>query len=146
MAVGLDLQWPAPSQAKAPTDVSPSQFPAWQMVLEEYLRQPPVPSHVPSVPHPLGSCLAHVAAVRGSDPAVIDVHVPSVSVSVQLLQPLVQAESQQTPSTQKPLAQSLLHPQVAPLTLRAPPTQTASGAVSFPPSAPSPWSIGASSP
>jgi len=68
-------------------------------------RQPPAPSHFPSVPQVDAGWVAHM--LRGSSsPAVTGRHVPLVDGSAQLRQAPAQAWSQQTASTQWLLAQS----------------------------------------
>jgi hypothetical protein len=63
------------------------------------LWQLPAPSQVPSVPHEL-ACWS-VQSFRGSAlPAGLEAQVPSEVDSAQLWQAPVQAELQQTPSTQ----------------------------------------------
>lgn len=80
-------------------------FSGLQMVPALYLRQPPVPSHVPSVPQPAAPRSTQTA--RGSTaPAAMAVQVPGADCNAQLWQAEVHALSQQTPSTQSPLAHS----------------------------------------
>ena len=68
-------------------------------------RQPPAPSHFPSVPQVDAGWVAHV--FRGSSsPFATGRHEPLVAGSAQLRQPPAQAWSQQTASTQWLLAQS----------------------------------------
>lgn len=72
-----------------------------QTVPGRYLRQPPAPSHLPSVPHdgaPWSEQLLRVSLL----PSAMGVHLPSDEGSAQLRQPPVQASAQQTPSTQLP--------------------------------------------
>lgn len=71
-----------------------------------YLWQPPAPSQVPSVPQE-AACWS-VQTPRGSAAAAgLGAQVPSEVDSAQLWQAPVQAELQQTPSTQKVEAHSL---------------------------------------
>jgi hypothetical protein len=91
-------------------------FSAAQMVPFAYLRQPPAPSHLPSVPQEAAPWLVQV--VRGSSlPAATEVHLPSDDSSAQLRQAPWQASAQQTPSTQKLLAHSEACAQVWPFCL-----------------------------
>jgi hypothetical protein len=64
------------------------------------LRQPPLPSHVPSVPQVVVGCAAQVP--RGSAaPLAMKLQVPGSAPAEQGRQAPVQASVQQTPSTQK---------------------------------------------
>jgi hypothetical protein len=81
------------------------------------LRQAPLPSQVPSNPQPEASDLRQVAGTRGATPAATKAHRPGELGVLQDLQVSVQALLQQTPSTQKPLAQSPAQAQVTPLAL-----------------------------
>ncbi len=103
------------------------------MVPGAYVRQPPVPSHLPSVPQEAAPWSVHT--FRGSlDPAGMGVQVPMAVDSAQLRQLPAHAESQQTPSTQNPVAHSPGPPHDCPFGLRpqlpfwqdCPPTQSAS--------------------
>jgi hypothetical protein len=68
--------------------------------------QPPPPSHLPLVLQVACGFVSHIW--RGSAlPAAAIVHFPIVASSLQLRQAPVQAESQQTPSTQNPCWHSL---------------------------------------
>jgi len=70
-------------------------------VLTGYFWQPPLPSHLPLVPHVDGNCTAQIA--RGSGlPATTGMQWPGADASAQLQQPPEQPVSQHTPSTQKP--------------------------------------------
>ena len=79
---------------------------AAQTVPGRYLRQPPAPSHLLSVPQV--AAVWSVQICRGSlPPAATDVQRPIAEGSAQLRQAPWQASAQQTPSTQKLLAHSL---------------------------------------
>ena len=73
------------------------------------------------------SLLGQMDAERGGSPAATKLHVPGAESVLQALQLSVQALLQQTPSTQKPLAQSASQPHARPLTAGVPasPEQTA---------------------
>jgi len=81
-----------------------------------YLWQPPAPSQVPSVPQ-LGAPLSAQMACGSGAAAGLDAQVPSEVDSAQLRQAPVQAELQQTPSTQKLEAHSLPAEQGCPFDL-----------------------------
>jgi hypothetical protein len=89
-------------------------LPGWQIVPATWRRQPPAPSHVPSKPHVDAAAATHAVASRGFVPATTKVHVPGDPAAAQVLHASVQAVLQQTPSTQKLLAQSDAHSQVCP--------------------------------
>jgi hypothetical protein len=76
-----------------------------QTVPGRCLRQPPAPSHFPSVPQVDTGCVAHMLC-GSSAPFAAGVHVPSDDPSAQLRQGPTHAWSQQRPSTQWLLAQS----------------------------------------
>jgi hypothetical protein len=81
-----------------------------------HTRHAPAPSHMPSVPQVESACCAHSSS--GSVPFVTGRQRPSAAVVLlfeQALQPSVQADSQQTLSTQKPLAHSAAAVQLVPL-------------------------------
>jgi hypothetical protein len=65
-----------------------------------YLRQPPAPSHLPSVPHEAAPWSLQTLRLSIA-PAASGVHLPFDDSSEQLRHEPVQAWSQQTPSTQK---------------------------------------------
>ena len=72
-----------------------------QTVSTAYLRQAPLPSHLPSVPHDAAPVSLHLP--WGSmAPRATFLHWPSELCSEQLWQAPVQAVSQQTPSTHWP--------------------------------------------
>jgi hypothetical protein len=104
------------------------------------VRQAPFPSQVPSRPQDEGGLTGQTLATDGATPAATNEQTPGAEGVLQDLQVSVQALVQQTPSTQKPLVQSALQPQAAPLVLRAPPS--AHDFPSTPPSTlapPPPW-------
>ena len=74
---------------------------------------PPLPLQLPVLPH--GECGGHVVVSLGVPPDPILLQVPTLPVSLQLWHPLLQAELQQTPSTQLPLTQSVPAPHCCPL-------------------------------
>ena len=113
MTVAPGLQRPAPSHANKPTTASPSQLPLLHIVPATCLRQPPAPSHLPSRPQVLrGGGDTRAVALRGLPPGRdADADARRFLGAVQVLQPSVQAVLQHTPSTQKPLAQSVAHVQ-----------------------------------
>jgi hypothetical protein len=80
------------------------QLAATHTVVESYLWQAPAPSQVPSLPQVEGAEAEQ--SLCGSLPRSAGTHWPSVVVPPQVMHVPVQALSQQTPSTQKPLWQS----------------------------------------
>jgi hypothetical protein len=125
-------QVPLPSQVLMFVTAAPSQVPGVQTVPMTYLRHAPCPSHVPSVPQVATFDFAHVAAERGGRPAGTNEHVPIEPGTSHRLQVSPHAVSQQTPSTQNPDWQSVLHPHGWPLTTR-PPASAQTGFASTPP-------------
>jgi hypothetical protein len=83
-----------------------------QTVPLTYLRQPPLPSQVPSVPQVEAALCAHCPP--SALPAGTLVHVPALPGTAQERQRPVHAVWQQTPCWQKPEKQSSFVPQVAP--------------------------------
>jgi hypothetical protein len=86
-----------------------------QTVLAAHSRQAPPPSHMPSAPQVDCAVLAH--SLSGSVPAVIVRHSPlacPVFALAHAMHALEHPDSQQTPSTQLPLAQSPAAPQGRP--------------------------------
>jgi hypothetical protein len=78
-----------------------------------YFWQPPTPSHMPFEPHEAAPLSEH--APRGSAaPAGTGEHRPIAEGNAHVVQEPPQAPSQQTPSTQKPLAHSLASAHVWP--------------------------------
>ena len=59
-------------------------------------------------------------AERGGSPAATNVHVPGAEMVLQALQVSLHAVLQQTPSAQKPLAQSPSQPQAVPFVFLVP--------------------------
>jgi hypothetical protein len=109
--------WCAPSQVDGPVYTPAMQCSPAHVVPGAYVRQPPLPSHFPSVPHDPAPWSVQI--FRGSlDPAGIGVQVPIAVDSAQVRQLPVQAESQQTPSTQKPLVHSPAAPHDCPFGFR----------------------------
>jgi hypothetical protein len=72
---------------------------------------------VPSRPHIATGLCAQSLAVRGAAPAATNEQTPGAEGVLHDLQASVQAPLQQTPSTQKLLAQSALQPQAEPFVL-----------------------------
>ena len=122
MIEGPEVQFPVPSQTRMPPTAAPLQVPAWQTVPSSYVRQPPLPSQVPSSPQDEEGLVGQTLAALGGTPAATNEQTPGADGVLQDLQFSVQALLQQTPSTQKSLVQSALQPQAAPLVLRAPPS------------------------
>ena len=142
MIDGPEVQFPAPSQTRMPPTAAPLQVPAWQTVPSSYVRQPPLPSQVPSSPQDEAGLCGQTLAALGATPAATNEQTPGAEGVLQDLQLSVQALLQQTPSTQKSLVQSALQPQAAPLVRRAPPSphDLPSGPPStLPPPLPPPW-------
>jgi hypothetical protein len=81
-------------------------WPARQTVPVPHSRQLPAPSQLPSNPQVDGGDAAQSAAARGAAPATRSVQTPKLPGAAQVWQPEEQAVAQQTPSAQKPLAQS----------------------------------------
>ncbi len=75
---------------------------------------------MPSRPQLATGLAGQALATRGAPPAATSEQSPGAEGVLQDLQASVQALSQQTVSTQKPLAQSALQPQEAPLAVCAP--------------------------
>jgi hypothetical protein len=107
------LHAPEPLHVDAACAVAVEQLAARHTVPATCLRQAPAPSQKPSSPQVDGSVAEHSA--RGSVPASAALHVPRLFVAAQVWQLPVQAVLQQTPSTQKPLAQSAVAAQAVPL-------------------------------
>ena len=128
MTVAPGLQRPMPSHECMPTTASPSQVPGLHIVPAACFRQPPAPSHVPSDPQSLAAVATQALAVRGLPPGSMPMHVPADSSAVHVIQPAVQAVLQQTPSTQKPLAQSPAQAQAWPLIFPLPASQVRASA------------------
>jgi hypothetical protein len=122
---------PPPLQVRAGVHVEPLQLAAAHTVPLAYRRHAPAPSHAPSCPQLAAPSSAHW--LSGSAPAGTLMHCPSLPAIAHDRQLPPHAVAQQTPSTQKPDAQSLAAPQGAPggfgpqlpFTHAAPPTQSA---------------------
>lgn len=118
-------QLPTPSQAPGGLAVDPEQLAVPQLVPSATLRQPPLPSQVPSNPHggviavqaPWGSVLPAGTGWQEPPPRLQTWHMPQLAVE------------QQTPSTQLPLAHSVPAVQSWPgrLSPQAPALQTFPG-------------------
>ena len=82
------------------------------------VRHDPMPSQVPSPAHDDGYPVPTTQASFGSVSALIGPHTPSAPLpflaAEQAMHPSVHASSQQTPSTQLPLAHSFFRVQAAP--------------------------------
>jgi hypothetical protein len=92
---------PAPSQVLAGVYVVPRQDSLTQVVPEAHLRHAPEPSHWPSSPQLDAVSCGH--SLSGSVPATIARQRPEpwlVLEATHAMQPPVQSDSQQTPSTQ----------------------------------------------
>jgi len=91
-----------PPQVRAGVNMAPAQAAIAHTVVESYLRQPPLPSQVPSRPHISGGSLAQ--SVPDGLPDRTGWQLPlawPVRDSVHAMQAPAQAVWQQTPSTQK---------------------------------------------
>jgi hypothetical protein len=97
--------------------VTPVQVAAAHIVPAAYRRQPPAPSHIPSVPQ-LGAPLS-MHWFRGSVPAGTAAHVPGLAASAHERHVPVQLELQQTPCWQSPEAHSFPLVHVVPSTFFA---------------------------
>src|SRR5947207_3617281 len=139
---------PSPSQRAAAFSIVPVQVCDAQTVPEAYLRQAPVPSQTPSVPQLCAPMSSH--SLRGSVPRSASMQVPTAPCRAQVRQASVQALSQQTPSTQNPLAHSVASRHDVPSDCRPPvsaPEPSPPGpSFDDPSAAPAPVSIGASAP
>ena len=96
-------QLPLPSQVRMPVTPSPSQVPALHGVSFSNLRQPPLPSQVPSSPQVAGELATHWRATLGLTPDGTGAQTPKELGRSQALQVSVQASLQQIPSTQNPV-------------------------------------------
>jgi len=103
IVAGPALQRPDPSHTFTSTTAPAEQAPALQTVPAMCLRQPPLPSQVPSRPQVDSSDAGHWFAAWGALPAGTDVHVPGDPWTLHAMHVPVQAVLQQTPSTQNPL-------------------------------------------
>jgi len=104
-------QTPAPSQVRCDSAVTVSiQVDAAHCVPAMYLRQPPAPSQVPSVPQVDAADIVHWDATSGAVPAGIGEQVPTLPVIPHDMHVPVQAVLQQILFTQWPCAQSVSSP------------------------------------
>jgi hypothetical protein len=113
IVAGPGLQRPRPSQTLTSTTAASAHAPALHTVPSTYMRQAPLPSQVPSSPQLDMADAAQSAAARGAPPAGTAVQMPGDPWTLHAMQVPVQAVLQQTPSTQKPLWQSLSQPHVS---------------------------------
>src|SRR4051812_8973929 len=122
---------PVPVQAPADSIVLPEQTPGRQRTPAGYMRQPPLPSQVPSK---LQVSASPLAQVMSSWPAGVGLHMPSLPGTAQLWQTPPHAVLQQTPSTQLRLLHSSAATQAAPIgsVNGAPSPRPSSGAPSRP--------------
>jgi hypothetical protein len=105
-------QLPLPLHVRAGVNATPTQVAAAHVVPAAYSRQPPAPSHAPSVPHAATPLSAHW--FNGSTPTGTKVHVPCVPASAHDRHVPVQLELQHTPCWQSPDAHSVPAVQVSP--------------------------------
>ncbi len=107
-------QTPDPLQVRAGVYVEPVHDSLTQVV-PDHRRHSPAPSHIPSSPQLEAVSCGH--SLSGSVPIETALQRPLVRPVFALLHArheAVQSDSQQTPSTQKPLAHSPAPPQLAP--------------------------------
>ena len=104
-----------PSHVEAAWSVAVEQVEAPHTFPEGCSRQPPAPSHVPSVWQVEASIAAQVVAGVGGTPAGTNVHVPALPMSPHDLQPPSQAVAQQKPSSQNFESQSVASAQGEPI-------------------------------
>ena len=124
-------QVPPPLHVRAGIAIAPLQLAAAHTVPLAYFRHAPAPSQAPSFPQLAAPWSAQWFS--GSAPAGTSMHRPSLPAIAHERQVPSQAVAQQTPSTQKPDAQSDAAAQAAPgglgpqlpFTHAAPPTQSA---------------------
>jgi hypothetical protein len=121
IVAGPGLHAPLPSQTSIWSTAAPSQVPGWQTVPARCLRQPPCPSQAPSRPQVATSEVGHALSSRGRSPDGRGAHVPAMPTRLHALQASVHAVSQQTPSAQNPLRQSLPHVHACPFATCIPP-------------------------
>jgi len=110
---GPGRQRPSPSHTLMSTTAALSQRPDLHVVPAGCLRQPPLPSHVPSAPQVVVAVAAQAPSC-GSTPLGTNVQLPTEPGTSHALQVSLQAVAQHTPSTQWPPAQSAAHPHAAP--------------------------------
>jgi hypothetical protein len=82
-----------------------------------------LPSQVPSSPQVETTVFGQTSGERGGSPAATKEQVPGAETVLHDLQVSVQALLQQTPSAQKPLAQSAPQAHAVPLLLLIPPSR-----------------------
>jgi hypothetical protein len=128
-----------PSQATMPVTLSPSQVPSLHCVPSTYLRQPPLPSQVPSCPQVAGLLAEQTRGSWGLTPGGTKAQSPSDVARSQALQVCPQAEVQQTPSVQNPVwhSASQLQDSAFPLDLLTVPGAHAPGCWASEPRGPS---------
>jgi hypothetical protein len=95
---------PVPLHVRAGEKVEPVHDAATHTVPVAYRRQPPVPSHIPSVPQLAAPLSMHWFS--GSCPTATKAQVPALPDSAHERQVPVQLELQQTPCWQRPEAHS----------------------------------------
>jgi len=109
-------QVPAPSQVRGGVALPALHIPPAQVVPAGQSAQAPAPLHMPVIPQVLTSLAAH--SLSGSVPITMAPQVPSARLVLaceQAMQVPAQAMSQQTPSTQFPLTQSVATEQAEPI-------------------------------
>ena len=109
-------QRPAPSQVRAGVSLPALQDPPAQVVPAGHIAQAPAPLHMPVRPQVVASVPVH--SLSGSVPTTTAAQVPSARLVLaweQAMQVPAQGMSQQTPSTQLPLRQSVATEQVDPI-------------------------------
>jgi hypothetical protein len=112
-------QVPLPSQARGRVATLPEHEPARHDVPAGCRRQPPAPSHVPSVPQVEAAVTAHTP-LGSTVPLATGAQVPRLPVRLHARQDVQDAVPQHTPSTQLPLTHSGPAPQEAPRGFRVP--------------------------
>jgi len=106
--------FPSHREGGAPVDVPPGQLPALHTVPSAYLRHPPEPLHLPSVPQLAGPLSLQVPLGSAPPPGTL-VHVPNDAESAHDRQAPLQAAAQQMPCAQKPDLHSEAAPHEAPV-------------------------------
>ena len=109
-------QVPAPSQVRGGVAFPALQVPPAQVVPAGQSAQAPAPLHIPVMPQLVASLPAH--SLSGSVPITIGAQVPSATLVLaceQAMQLPAHAWSQQRPSTQFPLTQSVATEQADPI-------------------------------
>src|SRR6185436_9114246 len=120
--------------------------PGTQTVLTGQRRQAPTPSHLPSQLQVDGAAAGQKVGVRGVSPAGLYTQTPGAPPPLHLAHSPVHALSQQTPSAQKPLAQSPADAHGAPIGSVGRILPRSKSPSARAPAAPStvPWSTGSS--